>query len=96
MERFDVRRGIIKEVEENGGLSELAKEFFEKVERTSAESFEGSHGVMTSIAGRFENSALIVDVTNVAPDFDDPESMKSAMEDRKRWTTFLDKGNQRS
>ena len=32
MERFDVRRGIIKEVGENGGLSELAKEFFEKVE----------------------------------------------------------------
>ena len=30
-------------------------------------------------------------MTNVAPDFDDPESMKSAMEDRKRWTTFLDK-----
>ncbi len=46
MERFDVRRGIIKEVGENGGLSELAKELFEKVERTSAESFEGSHGVM--------------------------------------------------
>ena len=91
MERFDVRRGIIKEVGENGGLSELAKEFFEKVERTSAESFEGSHGVMTSINGRFENGALIVDVTNVAPDFDNPESMKSAMEDRKRWTTFLDK-----
>ena len=91
MERFDVRRGIIKEVGENGGLSELAKEFFEKVERTSAESFEGSHGVMTSIVGRFENGALIVDVTNVAPDFDNPESMKSAMEDRKRWTTFLDK-----
>ena len=44
MERFDVRRGIIKEVGENGGLSELAKEFFEKVERTSAESFEVPRG----------------------------------------------------
>ena len=91
MERFDVRRGVIKEVGENGGLSELAKEFFEKVEKTSEESFEASHGVMTSIVGRFENGALIVDVTNVAPDFDDPESMKSAMDDRRRWTTFLDK-----
>ncbi len=91
MERFDVRRGVIKEVGENGGLSELAKEFFEKVERTSEESFEASHGVMTSIVGRFENGAFIVDVTNVAPDFDDPESMKSAMDDRRRWTTFLDK-----
>ena len=91
MERFDVRRGVIKEVGENGGLSELAKEFFEKVEKTSEESFEASHGVMTSIVGRFENGAFIVDVTNVAPDFDDPESMKSAMDDRRRWTTFLDK-----
>ena len=91
MERFDVRRGIIKEVGENGGLSGLAKEFFEHVEKTSEESFVGSHGVMTSIAGKFENGALIVDVTNVAPDFDNPESMKMAMEDRKRWTTFLDK-----
>ena len=91
MERFDVRRGVIKEVGENGGLSELAKEFFEKGERTSEESFEASHGVMTSIVGRFENGAFIVDVTNVAPDFDDPESMKSAMDDRRRWTTFLDK-----
>ena len=91
MERFDVRRGVIKEVGENGGLSELAKEFFEKVQRTSEESFEASHGVMTSIVGRFENGAFIVDVTNVAPDFDDPESMKSAMDDRRRWTTFLDK-----
>tara|TARA_B100000686_G_C16462834_1_gene798040 strand:+ start:242 stop:754 length:513 start_codon:yes stop_codon:yes gene_type:complete len=91
MERFDVRRGIIKEVGENGGLSELASEFFDKVERTSEESFEASHGVMTSIVGRFENGALIVDVANVAPDFENPDSMKSAMDDRKRWTTFLDK-----
>ena len=46
---------------------------------------------MTSIEARFENGALIVDVTNIPPDFNDPESMKSAMEDRKRWTSFLDK-----
>ena len=46
---------------------------------------------MTSIEARYQNGALIVDVTNIPPDFDDPESMKSAMEDRKRWTSFLDK-----
>ena len=91
MERFDVRRGLIKEVDAKGGLSELATEFFDNVERTSDSSFKGSHGVMTSIEARFENGALIVDVTNVPPDFDDPESVKSAMEDRKRWTSFLDR-----
>ena len=91
MERFDVRRGLIKEVEESGGLSELASEFFDNVEKTSENSFSGSHGVMTSIEARFENGALIVDITNIPPDFDDQDSVKSAMDDRKRWTTFLDR-----
>ena len=45
---------------------------------------------MTSISGRFEGNALIVDVTNVAPNFEDPDAMKAAMDDRKRWTAFLD------
>ena len=91
MERFDVRRGLIKEVDANGGLPLLAREFFDNVEGTSESSFRGSHGVMTDIEGRYVNGAMIVDITNVPPDFDDPESVKSAMEDRKRWTAFLDR-----
>ena len=91
MERFDIRRGLIKEVEANGGLGALAKEFFDHVESSADNSFEASHGVMTSIEARYENGAMIVDVTNVAPDFENPTAMKSAMEDRKKWTTFLDK-----
>ena len=91
MERFDVRRGLIKEVEGSGGLAALAKEFFDHVEGSANKSFEASHGVMTSIEARYENGAMIVDVTNVPPDFENPDAMKSAMEDRKRWTAFLDK-----
>ncbi len=91
MERFDVRRGLIKEVDGNGGIANLAKEFFDSVARISDDSFEASHGVMTSIEARYENGAMIVDVANVPPDFDDPDAVKSAMEDRKRWTSFLDK-----
>ena len=49
MERFDVRRGLIKEVDANGGLPLLAREFFDNVEGTSESSFRGSHGVMTDI-----------------------------------------------
>ena len=90
MERFDVRRGLIKEVEGNGGLPKMASEFFDKVEAISESAFSGSHGVMTSIEARFDRGALIVDVTNVPPDFNDSEAMKSAMDDRKRWTSFLD------
>lgn len=91
MERFDVRRGLIKEVEGSGGLGTLAKEFFDHVEGSSSESIEATHGVMTSIVARYENGAMIVDITNVPPDFENKEAMKSAMEDRKRWTAFLDK-----
>ena len=43
MERFDVRRGLIKEVEGSGGLGALAKEFFDNVEGSSNESFEATH-----------------------------------------------------
>jgi len=91
MERFDVRRGLIKEVDANGGLPVLATEFFDSVEATSENSFKASHGVMTNIEASYENGAMLVDVTNVPPDFDNPESVKSAMEDRKRWTSFLDR-----
>ena len=91
MERFDVRWGLIKEGEGSGGLAALAKEFFEHVERSADNSFEASHGVMKSIEARYENGAMIVDVTNVPPDFENPDAMKSAMDDRKRWTAFLDK-----
>ena len=91
MERFVVRRGHVKEVEGNGGLASLAREFFDNVDPTSDASFSGSHGIMTSIEARYENGALIIDITNVTPDFDDPDAMKSAMDARKRWTSFLDK-----
>ena len=49
MERFDVKRGLIKEVDGNGGLPSLASEYFEKVDKISDNSFSGSHGVMESI-----------------------------------------------
>ena len=90
MERFDVRRGKVKQIEEEGGLSALAGSFFDNIESDDSSSFSGSHGIMTSISGRFEGNALIVDVTNVAPNFEDPEAMKVAMDDRKRWTAFLE------
>ena len=83
MERFDVRRGKVKQIEEEGGLSALAGSFFDNIEAGKDGSFSGSHGIMTSISGRFEGNALIVDVTNVAPNFEDPDAMKAAMDDRK-------------
>ena len=91
MERFDVKRGLVKQGSENGGLSGLAREYFDEVNDNGDNSFIGSHGVMTTIEANYnEKGALIVDVTNVPPNFEDPDAVKAAMEDRKRWTTFLD------
>jgi hypothetical protein len=46
---------------------------------------------MTSIKAHFsENGALVIDVKNVPPNFDDPEAMKIAQDSRRRWTQFLD------
>jgi hypothetical protein len=89
MERLDVRRGLVKDVIANGGLGELARDFFDNIEYVDENSFLASHGVITSIDARYENGALIVDVTNVPPDFDDPDAMEAAMDARKRWTEFL-------
>ena len=91
MERFDVKRGVVKTVVADGGLSSLAKRYFDNVEKTDSQAFMASHGIMTSIEGKYDDSgALIVDVTNVPPNFDDPDAMRAAMDARKRWTQFLD------
>mgnify|MGYP004359222915 CR=1 FL=1 len=91
MERFDVKRGLMKKIGEEGGLSALASKFFDNVEKRELHAFSASHGIMTSIEGKYDDSgALIVDVTNVPPNFDDPDAVKAAMDARKRWTQFLD------
>jgi hypothetical protein len=80
-----------KEINVNGGLAALAAEFFENVEANDDGSFIGSHDIMTSIKGSFSDTgALVIDVKNSPPNFDDPEAMKIAQDSRKKWTQFLD------
>jgi len=91
MERFEVKRGLVKQVTADGGLAALASKHFEMVEADGENSFSASHDIMTSIVGHYsDKGALIVDVTNVPPNFDDPDAMARAQDTRKRWTTFLD------
>ena len=91
MERFEVKRGLIKQVTAEGGLAALANRHFEVVEADGDNSFTGSHDIMTSIAGHYsDKGALIVNVTNVLPNFDDADAMARAQDTRRRWTTFLD------
>ena len=91
MERFDVKRGLVKQVSSDGGLAALARDYFDNVEDAGGNSFNGSHDIMTSIIASYnEQGALVVNITNVPPDFDDEQAVKSAMEARRRWTSFLD------
>ena len=91
MERFDVKRGLVKQITEEGGLATVAKKYFEVVNDNGNNSFSGSHDIMTSIEAHFNDSgALMVDVKNVPPNFDNNEAMKTAQDSRKRWTQFLD------
>ncbi len=91
MERFDVKRGLVKQITTDGGLAVLAKKYFEVVNDNGNNSFSGSHDIMTSIEANIdEGGALVVNVQNVPPNFDDPEAMKIAQDSRRRWTQFLD------
>ena len=91
MERFDVKRGLVKQVSSDGGLAALARDYFDNVEDAGDNSFNGSHDIMTSIVASYnEQGALVVNITNMPPDFDDEQAVKSAMEARRRWTSFLD------
>ena len=91
MERFDVKRGLVKEITEEGGLAKVAKKYFDTVNDNGKNSFSGSHDIMVSIDAHYnESGALVVDVKNVPPNFDNNEAMKTAQDSRKRWTQFLD------
>ncbi len=91
MERFDVKRGLVKQVSSDGGLAALARDYFDNVEDSGDNSFNASHDIMTSIIASYnEQGALVVNITNVPPDFDDEQAVESAMEARRRWTSFLD------
>lgn len=91
METFEVKRGLVKQVVGEGGLSSLASRHFDTVESTGDGSFNGSHGIMTSITGEYNAlGKLVVDVNQERPDFDDPVAMEAAMDTRRRWSAFLD------
>ena len=90
METFEVKRGLVKKIAAEGGLSALASQHFEVV-NGQGDAFEGSHGIMTSITAEYNAMGkLVVDVNQERPDFDDPDAMEVAMDSRRRWSAFLD------
>ena len=90
METFEVKRGLVKKLAAEGGLAGVAGKHFDNVDG-SGDSFSGSHGIMTSITGEYNAlGKLVVDVSQVLPDFQDEEAMAEAQDDRSRWFAFLD------
>ena len=90
METFEVKRGLPKKLASEGGLAGLASKHFDSVDG-QGDAFSGSHGIMTSITGEYNAfGKLVVDVSQVLPDFSDEDAMVSANDDRSRWSAFLD------
>jgi len=96
MERFEVKRGLIKSIGGNAGLAKLATEYFDDVEVDSNGVFKASFAILASVNGEYtEDGKLMVDVVQMkGADLDDFLSAdggrKRAMESRSRWSTFLD------
>ena len=85
-----MKRGLIKNLASEGGLAGLAASHFDNV-NGSGDSFDGSHGIMSSIKAEYSTlGKLVVDVVNERPNFDDPSEVEVAMDDRRRWSAFLD------
>ena len=60
MERFEVKRGLVKQVTAEGGLAALASRHFEVVEADEKNSFSGSHDIMTSIVGHYSDKGCLL------------------------------------
>ncbi len=96
MERFAVKRGLIKSMGGNAGLAKLATSYFENINVDADGVFTGSYGLLTRVRGSYDDKGkLAVDVVqmkggDLAEFLDSEEGPSKAMESRKRWSSFLD------
>ena len=96
MEKFSVKRGLVKQIGGNAGLAKLATQYFDDVNANSDGEFTASYGILTKVTGNFDKDGkLVVDVEQLKGDelndFLAAEGgRQQAMESRKRWSGFLD------
>jgi hypothetical protein len=97
MEKFSVKRGLVKQIGGNAGLAKLATEYFDGVNADSEGVFVASFGILTKVQGHFDSDGkLVVDVEQLKGDalgefLNGEGGREQAMESRKRWSGFLDK-----
>ena len=96
MERFAVKRGLIKSMGGNAGLAKLATTYFDNINVDADGVFTGSYGLLVSVQGSYDDAGkLAVDVVqlkgaDLAAFIDSDDGREKAMESRKRWSGFLD------
>tara|TARA_B100001778_G_scaffold315414_1_gene301495 strand:+ start:370 stop:948 length:579 start_codon:yes stop_codon:yes gene_type:complete len=96
MERFAVKRGLIKSMGGNAGLAKLATTYFENINVDAEGVFTGSYGLLVSVQGNYDDTGkLAVEVvqlkgSDLAAFLDSDDGPTKAMESRKRWSGFLD------
>ena len=96
METFEVKRGLVKTVAGDGGLANLARQYFDGVSETESNAFEASFGILTSVSAHYnEKGKLVVDVIQMkGSDLEEflasDGGREQALESRKRWSGFLD------
>ena len=96
MERFAVKRGLIKSMGGNAGLAKLATTYFDNINVDADGVFTGSYGLLVSVQGSYDDAGkLAVDVVqlkgaDLAAFLDSDDGREKAMESRKRWSGFLD------
>jgi len=96
MEKFAVKRGLVKQIGGNAGLAKLATEYFDGVNANADGEFTASYGILTKVTGHFDSDGkLAVDVEQLKGDnlsefLANDGGREQAMESRKRWSGFLD------
>ena len=96
MERFEVKRGLVKTINSEGGLNAIANKHFDNVKNTENDGFSAAWGLMTDIKAHFDDDGkLVVEVQQLKGGdlqsfLEKDGGREEAMESRKRWSAFLD------
>jgi len=96
MEKFSVKRGLVKQMGGNAGLAKLATQYFDDVSANAEGIFTASFGILNMVSGNYsEDGKLSMDVDQLKGDslsefLSADGGREKAMESRKRWSGFLD------
>ena len=76
MERFEVKRGIIKSMNGNAGLAKLATEFFNDVEVNADGVFTASFAILTSVTAEYTDDGKLQVVNDVVAYYSSDRRLK--------------------